>query len=303
MSVLEISLFGSLRVIDCGSREEIKLTHTIGHLLAYLLLERHRMHPREALAGLFWAEYNQERARSCLNTALWRLRRSLEIQKSPIAPFLIANEGEVGFNCASSFWLDVAVFEECLSSLFKHPVDQVNPDEMERAEKVIQLYQGELLEGAYEDWAIRAREQMRLLYLHGLMHLMQYYKHQRNYERALNFGMKVLQIDPLREEIHREVMRIHLAKGERVTAIQQYQVCQRYLAEELGIQPMEETQQLFRQILDGSTVEPKQPSPGSVEGWRQIMQQLQQANQNFDLAREQYNRALQYLERWVGEQG
>jgi DNA-binding SARP family transcriptional activator len=37
--------------------------------LAYLLLQRHRSYARDALAGLFWADYSQERARSSLNVS------------------------------------------------------------------------------------------------------------------------------------------------------------------------------------------------------------------------------------------
>jgi DNA-binding SARP family transcriptional activator len=47
-------------------------------LLAYLLLFRHRLHVRDLLAGLFWGDNGQEKARNCLNTALWRLWRILE---------------------------------------------------------------------------------------------------------------------------------------------------------------------------------------------------------------------------------
>jgi DNA-binding SARP family transcriptional activator len=300
MGILKISLFGVMRVVNNSRQEEIKLTRTISLLLAYLLLERHRMHSREVLAGLFWGDHSQERARNCLNTALWRLRRSLESQEFVLASYLLATEGEVGFNRESDYWLDVAVFEERLTKIFKQSVDQVDTEEIMQVESALQLYRGDLLEGVYEDWALRAREQTRLLYLKGLMYLMHYYEHQKSYSQALEFGRKILDADPLREEIHREVMRLYLLNGQRAMAIQQYETCRQNLADELGLTPMEETERIYRQILAASA---NQSSPstelsaqGAYDGWQTVMQQIHQASRNLDLAREQFNQALQYLE-------
>ena len=112
MSILTVSLFGSMQVSSDRGSVEIKLTRTISTLLAYLLLERHRMHPREILAELFWGDHNQENARNCLNTAVWRLRRSLESRQFSYTQYILTSDGEIGFNRDSDYWLDVAVFED-----------------------------------------------------------------------------------------------------------------------------------------------------------------------------------------------
>jgi DNA-binding SARP family transcriptional activator len=118
MKTLRVFLFGCPRIYTNPDDSEVRLTRVVQTLLAYLLIQRKRTHSREVLAGLLWSDNKQERARACLNTALWRLRNALETYAGPEAPFLIVSQqGEVGFHANSSYWLDVEVFENLLDHL------------------------------------------------------------------------------------------------------------------------------------------------------------------------------------------
>src|SRR5689334_1728438 len=77
MSTLEIKLFGTLSLERAGQPLPHFPSRQVRDLLAYLLLNRRSPHAREHLAGLFWSECDGDRARHCLNTALWRLQRVL----------------------------------------------------------------------------------------------------------------------------------------------------------------------------------------------------------------------------------
>jgi len=75
MSSLPICLFRGFQIAYQSSfKADTKITRSAKGLLAYLLLFRHRIHQREALAGLFWSDHSQKGARSCLNSSLRRLR-------------------------------------------------------------------------------------------------------------------------------------------------------------------------------------------------------------------------------------
>ncbi|MFQ6102462.1 MAG: BTAD domain-containing putative transcriptional regulator, partial [Anaerolineae bacterium] len=193
MRVLRISLFGGVRIAHDGQISGMKVTRIVQTLLAYLLLQRHRSHPREVLAGLFWGDHSQERARSCLSTALWRLRRVLEPEGTPRGTYLMTTPaGEIGFNRESDHWLDVAVFEEQVGRVLAKPIHAVEAAGVRELESALQLYRGELLEGFYDDWALRERERLRCLYLNSLAHLMRYYKHHGAYEQSLAYGQQIL---------------------------------------------------------------------------------------------------------------
>jgi DNA-binding SARP family transcriptional activator len=105
-----------------------------------------------------------------------------------------------------------------------------------------------LLEGFYEDWALRERERLRDLYLRSLAHLMYYYGRCQQFEQGIACGQQILRHDPLREEIHRHLMRLFATSGQRSLAVRQYETCCNILQLELAIPPMEETQLLLAEL-------------------------------------------------------
>ena len=258
------------------------------------------------MAGVFWGDQSEERARSCLSTALWRLRGVLEGNGVPKGAYLVTNSlGEVGFNSASDHWLDVAVFEERLQAILAKPVQEMVPEDARELQDTLSLCTSELLEGFYEDWALRERERLRSLHLRGLAHLMRYRRDTRAYEESLACGRQILGLDPLREEIHREMMRLYVKAGQRALAIRHYQSCRKVLEEELAVPPMEETQRLYREILQGSDDPGGKNIPGeggaraageeraSVE---QAFRKITRAMRHFEKTREQLQCAIRILE-------
>jgi len=295
MHVLQVCLFGNVKVTHTGRPSLVKMSHSNQALLAYLLLQRHRSHPRELLAGIFWGNQSQKQARRCLNTALWRLRQVLEPEGIPQGTYLLTpSPDEISFNCESNYWLDVAIFEAQGSSILAKPMQTMTADDADMLKRSLQLYTGELLEAFYDDWTLVERERLRRLYLSSQVHLMRYYKHHGNFEESLACAQKILDQDPLREEIHREMMDLYLASGQRALAVRQYQICHQVLDIELGISPMEETQILYRQILQ-QIAKPLRVRPRSatdLNSKEQTLRQLRLSLNGFDNALKQLRQAI-----------
>jgi DNA-binding SARP family transcriptional activator len=249
MDMLHICLFGRVHIVHPNYSEPLKLSRSSQSLFAYLLLQQ-RLVPREVLMDVFWDEHSPDRARSSLTTAIWRLRQLLEPESVRPGTYLITSStGEVGFNWDSHHWLDSERLERHLHPLLRKPLLALNEDEVKEIEADLTLYRGELLEGMYDDWALRERERFRMLRLSGLNRLMEFYASRNNFEQSIACGREILHQDPLREEIHRDLMRIYLLNGQRGLAMRQYEQCRAYLQQELGIPPLEETEALYRQIL------------------------------------------------------
>ncbi len=243
MDSLHICLFGRIRVVHASDAAEVKMPPTASALLAFLLLHRERCQSRDVLACLRWGDQPQEQARNALNTALWRLRRALEPDGTLRGTYLVTRpSGEIGFNWQSNHWCVMAI-----------PPAHVTAAQAAELESALSLYDGELLEGFYDDWALRERERIRSLCLDSLAHLMDYYDHTAQYGASLAAGERILAIDPLREEVHRHLMRLYLRNGQRARAIRQYHACCAMLQAELGLPPMEETTALFRQMAPNAT--------------------------------------------------
>lgn len=307
MDGLHICLFGRIRVAHAPDAAEVKMPPTASALLAFLLLHRERCQSRDVLACLRWGDQPQEQARNALNTALWRLRRALEPDGTPRGTYLVTlPSGEIGFNWQSEPWVDLVIFETGAAQTLAVPPPRMTAAHAAELESVLPLYDGELLEGFYDDWALRERERMRSLYLDSLAHLMDYYELSDQYNAALAAGQKILAIDPLREEVHRHLMRIYLRNGQRALAIRQYHTCCAVLESELDLPPMDETEALYRQMAPG-TRDMSERGPLPRSGARhatnaanqltltQAVQQLSLAMQTFEDSRLHLQQAMRLV--------
>src|SRR5262249_8707278 len=75
------------------------------------------------------------------------------------------------------------------------------------------LYRGEPLPGEYDDWVLFERERLAQQYqdaLHRLVHLLE---QADDLDRALHYALRAVAADPLREELHYDVMRLYALAG------------------------------------------------------------------------------------------
>jgi WD40 repeat protein/DNA-binding SARP family transcriptional activator len=231
-------------------------------LLAYLAVEGQPV-PRERLVDLFWEDKTEAQGRNNLNWVLNRLSTHLPgcIQADR---YTVQFLGEAE-KC--TYWLDLDTFVELET--------QGDPASLAEA---VELHRGEFLEGLYlrgcpefELWQVQEQERWRRRMAGALNQLVAHYGQQGKVEQGLRFARRLLELEPWREEAHREVMRLLALDGQRTTALAQYETCRRVLAEELGVKPSEATDLLYQQIEAGeleppalvsSPELPQPPAPG-----------------------------------------
>ena len=133
-------------------------------------------------------------------------------------------------------------------------------------EEVLGLYRGDFLEGCYDDWCLAERERLQLLLLQVLKRLQRHYRLCETLERAISCGHRLLTLDPLQEDVHRELMRCYVEAGQRPLALEQFQRCRETLRQELHIEPMPETWRLYRRIRGGQepTLLPETQGDGRI---------------------------------------
>jgi len=217
-------------------------------LLAYLILHRHRPQPRERLIGLFWGERPERKARHSLSTALWHIRRSL-----PHEELILSDPHTAQFDPQRDLWLDVEEFERQVTG---HRVTSDEDDSLlityySSLQRAVALYRGDFLDGFYDDWIINERYRLETLFVEALARLMVAHEREGEHEPALATALRLLAHDPLREDAHRLAMRAYCRLGRRNAALEQYHHCREIVLEELGAEPMVETTELYRAILEG----------------------------------------------------
>lgn len=248
--MFKVQLFGS----GAATHDDASMSgfpgRQAGLLLCYLLLNRGQPQPRERLAAVFWEDLPTDTARTYLRNTLWRLKQALASIGLPPEELLAVDEHLVALRSAADVWIDIEAFETLLANSQKSAPQALSRQQRRELEQAVSLYRGDLLDGIYEDWTLYERERFRLLYMNVRHKLMLHYTHLQRYEEALAHGAGLLAIDPAREKIHRQMMRLYALTGDRNAALAQYKRCKQLLRDELDLPPMRETRDLYRQIKE-----------------------------------------------------
>ncbi len=287
MVTLRIHLFGIFRLYRDTSPQEIRVIPNVQALLAFLLVQPGRMYSRDKIASLLWGELSEKQAHSCLNTALWRLRKVLEPQGVHPGTCLVCTPNrELRLNWRSNCWVDVVEFEQTIQHVTDIEYKSISINAIHQLEQALALYNGELLEGCYYDWVVRERERLHLKYISALYYLLNFYQYHKEYDKAIRWGQQILMVDPLREDVHRYLMRLYTENGQRALAVRQYQYCQRILEAELGIEPMPETQMTYYNILGAQAASILWVGAGAQTGesLRSAMDYIRRAQQDLQEA-------------------
>ncbi|MBM4467470.1 MAG: hypothetical protein FJ014_18255 [Chloroflexi bacterium] len=260
MARLSIYLLGPFRVtLDGEPVISFKYDH-VRALLAYLAVEADRPHRRERLAGLLWPEQPDPLALSNLRYALYHLRQAIgDHQATP--PFLLTTRETLQFNTASDHWLDVKAFEQHITDS-ESANQQIGKSANRQSaignlKSAIELYRGRFMEGfslrdspLFEEWLLFKQEHIDRQMWSALHCLAQVHAVRGEYERAEPYARRLLALEPWDEEAHRQLMCLLALSGRRSAALTQYETCRRLLAEELGVEPADETTTLYEQIRD-----------------------------------------------------
>ena len=218
-------------------------------LLVYLACAR-QPQPRDVLADLLWDGAMQEQALGNLRVVLNSLRRRLK-------PFLVIDRYSLAFKLDSAYEFDVHAFEDELTTARRSST----PDRFTQLERALLAYRGDFLAGfnvhdsrRFEEWALLERERLQRLALDALGELVDRAVETRQYRSGLEHAARLLQIDPLREDIHRQVMLLHARVGQRPAALAHYQTCANILRDELDVEPAPETTALYERIRAATAV-------------------------------------------------
>lgn len=266
-----IYLFGSLQLIpgeaEDGPPLEIR-SAKLQTLLAYLSLHPDRPLDRDRVGQALWPDARDSSARRNLREYLYRARQTLE-EFIPGAGMIEAEENFITFSPPPTCWIDLTEFER-LSEEGRRLAAAAPAAAIARLRQAGDLYQGDLLSNLYDDWVINERERLRELFVDNLARLGQLWQVSNRLDEAIGVIRRLLEYDPLREKEHRRLMELYLAGGDRAGALQQYQHCRQILADELGAEPMPETEALYQAILAEEKAGrpekafPASPAPGQA---------------------------------------
>lgn len=227
--MLEVRLIGRFD-IQCEGNPVTISSRVAQSLFAYLILTAGILHRREKLAGMFWPDTTEEKARAYLRHELWRIRKSLSLKTK--IDYLLADDINISFDAAADYWLDV----ELLKSVDeKAPVDELM--------NALSSFQGEFLPGFYEDWITEEREHLQALYEQRITHLLEMLEKKQRWLDILEWAERWISLGQPPEAAYRALMVAYDALGDRAKVTATYERCMQALRE-MDLEPSETTRAL-----------------------------------------------------------
>jgi DNA-binding SARP family transcriptional activator len=205
--------------------------------------------PRERLCGLFWPDIPESTARNNLSRLISMLHGSL-----PYPEMLIVSDDRLGLN-SQQIWSDSGTFEQLWA-------DWKATGHLACLAEAIDLYHGSFLAGfslpdqpEYEVWLTIERQRWERTALQALAALVEDYASNGDYASAITCAERYLDIDDLSEEIHRRLMELYALVGDRAAATRQYERLVAVLERELGMDPLPQTQAVYRAVQSGRVLQ------------------------------------------------
>lgn len=238
VATLQVHLLGPLGIE--WADHSLVIPRRQARALLYRLAIRLNPVPREQLCYLFWPDTPESTARRNLSRLLTHLRRAL-----PMREALLSTSDHIWLD-PKRVWSDAATFEQLCANTEPKPFT-------ESLQQAVDLYQGPFLDGfslpdmsEFEVWATLERRAFERLYLEALAGLIEKRTVQGAYGDAITYAQRYLASDNLAEEIHRRLIELYIATGNRRAALRQYEHCTNILEHELGVTPLPETQEACR---------------------------------------------------------
>jgi DNA-binding SARP family transcriptional activator len=227
-AVPSIRLLGAFSLsVDHGSVTLPSNAQRVLGFLAVTGLEQRR----DSIATNLWPRASPDRAMSNLRTALWRVRRA--------HPAIVrARRDSVRLEDG------VAVDYDLLTARARQIIAGDGRDEsvIGLAPDLLEI---ELLPGWDEEWLLIDRERYRQLRIHALESLSCLLTTKGLFARAIDVACAAIRIEPLHESAHAALIAAHMAEGNRTEAIRHFRSYSRLLADETGLAPSPQLEQLI----------------------------------------------------------
>lgn len=245
-SPIMICLLGNFRLMANGKPLPTQAGPKIETLLALLALQSEQWIPRERLVQMLWPDSDLSHGLRSLKTLVYNVHKLFGATLQGVTPVLNVN-GYYRLNIQNGIGVDVSYFDLLVATGDKHLHSGNEVAAFSMYRRAVELYRGDLcLEEDVQ--AILERERLRGRYLLLLTKLAHHYYDIGDFSTCLEQLWRLLEQEPCREDAHRMVMRCYVRRGERASALHQFQVCVDILRSEFDIDPEEATRDLFEQI-------------------------------------------------------
>ncbi len=224
-------------------------------LLAWLVVESNRSHPRQIPATLLWEDFETRSALRNLRVSLSNLKKVLT--DIGLVEVLTISRNEIALAAGGLLKCDALELLSLLNEANRHDHNDgsICDDCWQKLNSAIDLYRGEFMTGltiddseTFYQWQLVHREHLHAEVSNALNTLMGAATQRKLPQKLRRFARRQLTLTPWDEVAHRALIQSHIDEGKQAQALAQFENCRQVLWDELGIEPSEETVALHAQI-------------------------------------------------------
>jgi DNA-binding SARP family transcriptional activator len=208
--------------------------------LKFLVAHLGRAVHREALIEHLWPEVDECHGWERLKVTVYFLRRQL--RAAGMDEDVVATAEKAYVLRREAVWLDTEIFESLVA-------EGCAEQRRQRWDEALRCYDEARCLYRDDTFALQ-RERLREIRLEMLAGSAECHAACGRYAEAVRVCRDALVDDPCRESVHRALMSNLVRLGHTDAAVAQYHQCESVLARELQVEPMSETQRLYRRILE-----------------------------------------------------
>lgn len=242
----QIRCFGDFEVYSESQKPVKWLTRKVEELFAYFIVHRDAKIDKWDVGEALWPDEDAQKMTGNLHTTLFRLRKTLQENGIP-AEIESERGGRGGYRfILGDIHCDIVQFEEFITD--RRAVDKKNIEEFER---VCSLYRGDLFARQDYIWCYGERERFMKYYTDATRNMARHYLTTEDYSKAAETIQKTIKITPYDEDAHQILLYACFGQKDRSSIVQHYATMEAMFKEELGLEPLPATRQIYEKLLSG----------------------------------------------------
>ncbi len=224
-------------------------------LIQYLILNEGAPVPNQKLLAALWDEEKSTNPENALKTLVSRLRVLLNQIDPELGTCLVSDRGAYHWECTGNMTIDL--YE--IDAIFERLGESNVPVEEKRRlyNRLLEKYEGDLLQHSEQnEWALARATTLHNKYMAAVYAYIELLKSKAQFADVVSVCRKALDVDSFDDRLHMELMSALIKINRTGEALAQYKHVVQLNYRYLGIQPSEDLQEFYKQIVSaGKTLD------------------------------------------------